>query len=63
MGPWVALIGMHLPEFRNGKEVEKAASGHITRLSILTVLLELPHLGIGSGHYDPQKEGAFGETM
>lgn len=59
MAPWVALIGMRLPEYRNGKEVNKASSADFTHLRILTVLIELPHLGFDSNQYDPQKEGAF----
>ena len=59
MAPWVALIGMRLPAYRNGEEVDKAGSADFTRLRILTVLFELPHLCLDSDHYDPQKEGAF----
>jgi hypothetical protein len=65
MSPLVALIGIRLPHYENGEEVDDTryclGTGlrGIRRLSILILLLELPTSGIESDEYDLTKEGAF----
>ncbi|KAE9374904.1 hypothetical protein N431DRAFT_482029 [Stipitochalara longipes BDJ] len=65
MSPLVALIGMRLPHYENGEQVDDAryclGSGlrGIRRLSILILLLELPISSVESDEYDLTKEGAF----
>lgn len=59
MGPWIALIGMRLPRYEDGKEVDKTGSKDLVRLRMLTIILDLPQLERWSDRYEAGKEGIF----
>lgn len=44
MGPWVSLIGMRLPRYRDGVDLDRSGSRSLARLRILNVLLHSPQL-------------------
>ncbi|KAK4941379.1 hypothetical protein LTR10_018648 [Elasticomyces elasticus] len=57
MAPWVSLIGMRLPDFRSGEKIDKTGSKDVTRVRILTILLDLQQVVVPPDDYSHWREG------